>query len=47
MATDKTPTQGERIETLEGEVEKLKADLKKIVKALSHGDPTLTATTLG
>lgn len=47
MATDKTPTQGERIDTLEGEVEKLKKDLAKVVKALASGDPTLTASALG
>jgi hypothetical protein len=45
--TDKTPTQAERIEALEGEVAKLKADLKKVVKALADGDPTLTAVALG
>jgi hypothetical protein len=47
MATDKTPTQGERIETLEGEVEALKADLKRVLDALASGDPTLTAGALG
>lgn len=47
MATDKTPTQGERIDALESEVEKLKADLKKVTKALASGDPTLTASALG
>lgn len=36
MATDKTPTHGERIETLEEKVE-------KIVEALASGDPTLIA----
>lgn len=46
MATEKAPTQGERIEALEGEVETLKTRLDAIVKALASGDPILTAGAL-
>lgn len=43
MATDKTPTHGERIEDLEAEAKKTKALLETIVEALASGDPTLIA----
>ena len=43
MAVDKTPTQGERIEALEGDVAKLTKRLNAIEKALASADPTLIA----
>jgi len=46
MATDKTPTQAERIETLEAEVAKLDKICGKIVKALASADPSLIAAAL-
>lgn len=44
--TDKAPTQAERIEALEKDVDKLEKQVGKIVKALADGDPTLTAAAL-
>lgn len=46
MATDKTPTQAERIETLEGDVAKLEKQVAAIVKALASADPSLIAAAL-
>lgn len=46
MATDKTPTQSERIETLEGDVSKLEKQVAAITKALASADPSLIAAAL-
>lgn len=46
MAADKTPTQAERIEELEGQVGKLEKQVGKIIKALASADPSLIAAAL-
>lgn len=44
--SDKTPTQAERIEELEGQVGKLEKQVAAIVKALASADPSLIAAAL-
>lgn len=43
MATDKTPTHGERIEDLETQVAKLEKAVKSLEEAIASGDPTAAA----